>query len=178
MELRKLLAETAEAFDRLGIDYALIGGYAGILYGSPYTTADIDFVVVSEKVTLSLVKELAKLGWVPTEKYETVEELRAFGQFVHKEKGWPLHLLPDAAGYALKGSLKMAEIKVEGYPIKICSPEDLIIMRLAVGTDEDKIKAAAIALANRLDLEYLKKRAKEEKIEKKLGWLMKEIRKV
>jgi hypothetical protein len=45
MDLRKLLVDTCKVFDKLKIDYVLIGGYAGILYGSPYTTADIDYVV-------------------------------------------------------------------------------------------------------------------------------------
>jgi len=175
MELRKLLARTVEAFDRLGIDYALVGGYAGVLYGSPYTTADIDFVVVSDKVSLRLVLELGKLGWVPTERYEKVDVLRAFGQFVHGEKGWPLHILPHVAGYSLKEDTPRREIVVEGYPVKVCSPEDLVIMRLAVWTDVDKEKALAIALAKKLDEKYLKKRAKEEKLGRRLEWLMEEV---
>ncbi len=177
MDLRKLLVDTCKVFDRLGIDYVLIGGYAGILYGSPYTTADIDFVVFSEKVSLKLVGGLSVVGWMPTEDYKSVEELRAFGQFVHEKEGYPLHILPHVAGYSLGERTRVYEIKVDGYPVKICSPEDLIIMRLAVWTDTDREKALAIALAQRLDQKYLKKRALEEKLGKRLEWLMKEAAK-
>ena len=175
MDLRKLLVDTCKVFDGLGVDYVLIGGYAGILYGSPYTTADIDFVVVSEKVDLRLIEELGRVGWVPTEDYRKADELRAFGQFVYAKEGYPLRILPHVAGYRIKGDTRLYDKDIDGYSIKICSPEDLIIMRLAVWSVYDKEKAIALALANRLDMRYLRKRAKEEKLEKRLDWLMKEI---
>ncbi|MBN2251122.1 MAG: nucleotidyltransferase [Candidatus Altiarchaeota archaeon] len=70
----------------------------------------------------------------------------------------------------------ISEIDIDGYPIKVCSPEDLIIMRLSSWREEDKVKAAAIAISTKLDEAYLRKRAAEEKVGKRLDWLMKEIR--
>jgi hypothetical protein len=177
MDLKRLLVDTCKVFDRLRIDYVLIGGYAGILYGSPYTTADIDFVVVSEKVDLRMIEELAKVGWVPTEYYGKADELRAFGQFVYAKEGYPLHILPHVAGYKIREDMIRYEKDVDGYGIRICAPEDLIIMRLAVWSDIDKEKAICLALANKLDRKYLRKRAKEEKLEKRLEWLMDALKK-
>ena len=176
MELRKLLVETTKVFDKLRIKYVLIGGYAGILYNSPYTTADIDFVVVSESVSLQLVEDLKRVGWIPTEEYRELEELRAFGQFYFKDYGYPLHILPHAAGYSLEKAVRISVTEIDGYRIKVCSLEDLIIMRLAVWTDEDKMKAVALYLANKADLKYLEERAKEEKVLSRLHWLQKEIK--
>jgi hypothetical protein len=176
MDLRKLLVDTCKVFDKLKINYVLIGGYAGILYGSPYTTADIDYVVVSKDVSLKLIDELQKIGWVPTEDYRTEIELRAFGQFVHEPEGYPLHIFPQVDSYRLKKGVLTYELEVEGYPVKICSPEDLVLMRLAVWTDEDKAKAIALVLARKLDQKYLEKRAKEEKLEKRLVWLKNKIK--
>lgn len=70
MDLKNLIVETYKVFDTLRIRYVLIGGYAGIIHGSPYTTADIDFVVISDDLRLELVDHLKKLGWIPTEKYD------------------------------------------------------------------------------------------------------------
>jgi predicted nucleotidyltransferase len=177
MELKNLLVDTCKVFDKLKIRYALIGGYAGILYNSPYTTADIDFVVVSESVSLRLVEELKKIDWIPTEEYNDPEELRAFGQFYQKDEGYPLHILPHVAGFSLEKKVRISIIDVNGYEIKVCSLEDLIVMRLAVWTQEDKMKAAALLIANNLDKRYLEKRAREEKVLSRLQWLQKEITK-
>lgn len=175
MDLKKLLVETCRVFNKLNIRYVLIGGYAGIIHGSPYTTADIDFVVVPEDVEIELVDELKKKGWVPTEKYDDVEELRAFGQFYHKDTNYPLHIFPEVAGFRIREDTRTEEIDVDGYPVRLCSAEDLIIMRLAVWEEEDKIKAIAVSMAKELDLEYLKKRAKEEGVRDKLEWLLKNV---
>lgn len=176
MGLKELLVDTAKVFDRLGIRYVLIGGYAGIIYGSPYTTGDIDFVVAEDDVKLDLINELRRIGWIPTEEYKDVEELRAFGQFYHKDAGYPLHIFPHVSGFEIKENIKIEEIEIDDYPIKICSPEDLVVMRLVVWDEEDKIKAIAVSLAKELDLDYLKKRAKEEKVEDKLEWLLEKVK--
>ncbi len=176
MDLKKLLVKTCEIFDKLRIRYVLIGGYAGIIYGSPYTTADIDFVVIANDVKLDLVDNLKRIGWIPTENYSDVEELRSFGQFYYTGTGYPLHILPEVYGFKIEKGIKVRSIKIDGYPIKVCSLEDFIVMRLAVWGDEDKIKAIAVYKANKMNMRYLKKRAEEEGLMKRLSWLIKKLK--
>ncbi|ODS35733.1 MAG: hypothetical protein A7316_03375 [Candidatus Altiarchaeales archaeon WOR_SM1_86-2] len=174
MKLRKLIADTCEVFDKLSIEYALIGGYAAIVYDSPYITADIDFVVDADKVTLDLLKRLRDMGWNPTEEYSDAIELTAFGQFIHKDTGVVLHIFGDVPGFRIKEGVGLNKAKIEGYDVNVCSPEDYLIMRAAVWGDEDKQKAIVIVRAQgkNLNLDYLMKRAKEEKVTRRVKWLL------
>ncbi len=56
MRFRDLILDTCRLFNRLGVEYALIGGYTGILHGSPYMTTDLDFVVEDEGLDFDLLR--------------------------------------------------------------------------------------------------------------------------
>ncbi len=175
MDLKKLLVKTCKIFDKLRIRYVLIGGYAGIIHGSPYTTADIDFVVIVDDVKLDLVTNLKKAGWISTENYQNTEELRSFGQFYYNDTGYPLHIFPEVDGFRIERGIRTKSIKIDGYPIRVCSPEDFIVMRLAVWGDEDKIKAIAVYRANKMDMKYLRKRVEKEGLMKRLNWMIEKL---
>ena len=173
-KLKELLLETCKIFDELKIPYALIGGYSAIYYGSPYITRDIDFVVVPERVDFELVRTLKKSGFYTTEDYKTLDELRAFGQFVHSETGIVLHIFPEVSGFSPGENIEINLVEINGNRINICSPEDYLIMRAAVWHEEDKQKAIVIVRAQgkNLDIDYLMKRAKEEKVTRRIKWLL------
>lgn len=151
----------------------MIGGYAAIYYGSPYITMDIDFVVVSGRVDFELVRALKKSGFYPTENYETLDELRAFRQFVHKETSIVLHIFPEVSGFSIGENIEINVVEINGNKIKVCSPEDYLIMRAALWRDEDKQKAIVIVRAqeNSLNVDYLMKRKKEENVTRRVKWL-------
>ena len=48
MKLKELLFKVCEIFEDWKVPDALIGGYSAIIYSSPYTTMDIDFVAEPE----------------------------------------------------------------------------------------------------------------------------------
>ena len=173
--LKELLLEVCKVFDKLKIPYALIGGCSAIYYGSPYITRDMDFVVVPESVDFELMQSLKKLGFEPTERYEAVEELRAFGQFVHKETSIVLHIFPEVDGFSLIEGIEINAAEASEDKIRICTLEDYLIMRASVWHDEDKQKAIVIVRAQgkNLNLDYLMKRAKEEKVTRRIKWLLK-----
>ncbi len=173
--LKDLLLEVCKIFDKLKIPYALIGGYSAVYYGSPYITRDIDFVVISEVVDFELVRNLEKSGFYTTEKYETVDELRAFGQFVHNETNIVLHIFPEVSGFSLGENIEINVVKINGNRISVCTLEDYLVMRASVWDDEDKQKAIVMirAQGKNLDMDYLMKRAKEEKVTRKINWLLK-----
>ncbi len=124
------------------------------------------------------MKKLNSLGWEPTEEYGSAEELRAFGQFRHKI-GVVLHFFPKVRGYGLKEGIKLSEVMLEGVHIAVCSPEDYVIMRVAVWTEEDKMKALIVARAQakKLDLAYLKRRAAEENVSERVHWVLERVKK-
>ncbi len=51
MLARELYARTCETFGALGIKYAVVGGFAGIIHGSSIATADIDLVIMPERIS-------------------------------------------------------------------------------------------------------------------------------
>ena len=57
-ELRKII----EVLDRNGIEYALCGGIAMAVYGSPRATVDIDILIPEESLE-SVIKLAAQLGY-------------------------------------------------------------------------------------------------------------------
>ena len=173
--LKELILEVCEIFDGLKIPYALIGGYSAIYYGSPYVTRDMDFVVIPERVSFELVQNLKELGFSPTEKYKTIEELQSFGQFVHKETGIVLHIFPEVDGFSLGEGIEINLAKIDDNRIRICTPEDYLIMRASAWDDEDKQKGIVIVRSQgkNLNLEYLMNRAKEEKVTRRVKWLLK-----
>jgi len=175
MKLRKLIADTSKVFDELKIRYALIGGYAAIVYNTPYITHDIDFVIMADNVTLDLLERLKDIGWNPTEEYNEAWELTAYGQFIHKDTCVVLHFFGEVAGFKIKEGIRINKSKIEDYNVNVCSPEDYLIMRAAVWDDEDKQKAVVIVRAQgkNLNLDYLMARAREEKVTRKIKWLLK-----
>jgi len=162
-------------FDELKIRYALIGGYAAIVYDSPYSTHDIDFTIMADNVTLDLLEHLKNSGWNPTEEYNEVRELLAFGQFIHKETGVVLHIFGEVSGFKIREGIKINKSEIDGYPVNVCSPEDYLIMRASVWYEEDKQKAIVVirAQGKNLNPDYLMKRADEEKVTERIKWLLK-----
>jgi DNA polymerase elongation subunit (family B) len=86
-----------------------------------------------------------------------------------------LHFFGEVSGFKIKDGIKINESKIEGYPVNVCSAEDYLIMRASVWHEEDKQKAIVIVRAQgkNLNLDYLMKRAKEEKVTRRIKWLLK-----
>lgn len=179
MRLKSLIVDTCDIFNKLRTEYALIGGYSAMVYGSPYITSDIDFILSKDKVNLNLVRELEKIGWRSTERYESINELQAFGQFAHKDLGVILHIFTEVGGFKLKPGIKINEIEFLDRIIKVCSPEDYLIMRAYTFDEEDKLRAIVLLKAQEknLDMKYLIKRAKEEGVKERIEWLLKYAKK-
>jgi hypothetical protein len=60
-----------EVLTRHGVRYVLIGGYAGVIHGSPYVTTDVDVVPDEQPANLerlsSALAELHARVWTPSE---------------------------------------------------------------------------------------------------------------
>ncbi|ODS42033.1 MAG: hypothetical protein MSIBF_01410 [Candidatus Altiarchaeales archaeon IMC4] len=171
MKLRELLSGVCEIFEEHNATYALIGGYSAVIYGSPYVTTDIDFVVDPKKIDFELLEKLKAIGLEPTENYDDIEKLRAFGQFVHKT-GMVLHIFPEVSGFKLVEGIQIEVKEFDGKKINVCSPEDYLIMRASVWYEEDKLKAIILIRAHKdFDIGYLMKRAKEENVTERIKWI-------
>lgn len=144
----------------------IVGGNAVEFYtAGGYATQDIDVVAPSEPLDIVLKKwGFAKKGrhWI-SEKLGIVIEA-------------PARSLDREEQYE-----KLYEVEIEGLRVYILGIEDLIVDRLNAyvhwGSLDDKIWARELMVlhAGEIDWDYLKKRAKEEKVNAALSELEKEF---
>lgn len=134
----------------------LVGGFAVEVYtGSTYRTLDVDIVVTGGidlvRSFLDAIADRVGRTWVP--------RLSPLA-----ERGI------DLVGTVPTGKRRPVELRVRGRRLYVEAPEDLIVKSLAGwkfwNSEEDRDKAILLlrALRGRVDLEYLRRRAKEEGI--------------
>ncbi len=136
------------------IPYCLIGGVAAGYWGEPRYTKDIDFTVVSR------TGDLKPLLHLFTESGFKILEKKGTSQFqvIQKDK---LHFIADIIlaeveyqHWVIQRAQKIEMFEIE---VPICTPEDLIILKLIANRRQDLLDIENV-LKNceyRLDLLYL-----------------------
>ena len=148
------------ALEEAGIQYVVVGGVATAAWGTARTTMDIDII-------LSLAKEeIEDLAAALTEHGFRVsgDDIRAAleekSHFTATDLGSGYHL-------DLKGSYdthddatleRRRDVRLGDLRVSVASPEDLLAMKLLMGSDRDLADAKAILIrrAGKLDMEYLR----------------------
>ena len=175
MNFENFIKKAIDALNESKVKYVVIGGIAAIFYGRARTTMDLDVVIlVKEGEIEKLANSLRK------NKFEA--DLDEIKRSLKEKTHITIFLKNSPYRIDLKGiytSLDQAsirrrrKIKLFGRNVWIESPEDIVIAKLVYGSQQDLEDAKAILIKQKLDLNYLFKRAKEEKVFKKLKRLMK-----
>ncbi|PKN53414.1 MAG: hypothetical protein CVU55_01970 [Deltaproteobacteria bacterium HGW-Deltaproteobacteria-13] len=154
MDLLEELKKLSKKLDQAGIDYALCGGLAIAIYAKPRATLDIDIMVQPDY--FSKTKEVAKeLGYtmssammefnngaVKLQRLSKVDKVS--GEYFildllivtpEIEKAWDDH----------------TTIEWEGYPLRVVSPQGLILLKSLRNSGQDKD-----------DIEYLRSLENED----------------
>ncbi|MCE5237293.1 hypothetical protein LLH23_02245 [bacterium] len=148
-----------------GEETVLVGGHAVETYTlGDYTTADVDLVVIVKRPVEQLL-----------ERWGFRREGRVFW---HERLG----LAVDIIGQDLGGSWDRTQlVAVRDYTARVIAPEDLIIDRLNAcvhwGLPDHCSWAQRVFVAerDRLDLDYLRRRAREELVTETLEKIMAEV---
>jgi len=157
-----LVQITSFLHDR-GIPYMVIGGFANLFWGVERFTRDLDLTIeVSDAALEKLVTSLSG-------QFELVEhDALAFARRNHliqlqDRSGVPVDLIVAALPYESMAIRRAVETEVAGTTVRICSPEDLIIHKLASDRPQDAIDVEGVVLrqAVKLDREYLGARIRE-----------------
>jgi len=156
-ELDEALIELCQAFNKEGVRYVIIGGFAMIMHGLARLTEDIDFFIEdSPENIIRLKKALLSIYDDPS-----IEELKPeeISQYAVIRYGTPDDFYIDFIGrigevFSFKDIEKDIEIfEIDNIKIPVCGLETLIKMKETM-RDRDM-----------RDLEFLKKKAEERKKE-------------
>jgi len=133
---------------RHGVDFVLIGGMAGISYGSNYPSFDLDVLYARGRENVSrLVAALEEIGvrlrGAPADlpfllDAKTIEN---GANFTFITPHGDLDILADAAGMPSYEDLRSASVEREiaGYSIRVASLDHLIAMKRAANRPKDQL---------------------------------------
>lgn len=106
-----------------GVRYLLVGGFAGILYGVPRTTLDLDILIDPEpKNVLATIDALENLGLVPDSR-DTEEILGMGGTTFSNDREVDVITNPVAGPFELLWE-KRETVTYKGVSIPVISLED------------------------------------------------------
>ncbi|HBL15903.1 MAG TPA: hypothetical protein DD417_03835 [Elusimicrobia bacterium] len=151
MDLKKTLALLVGEFDRNGVPYAVIGGFAMGALGVPRSTLDLDFLVASD--ALGRVEPIMlSLGYQKVFSSENVSQYVSpspqMGEvdFLHAFRPISLRMLAEAAAVPVFG---------QDAQVKVLKAEDIIGLKLqSIANNPDR------QAKDGLDIEELMKRRK------------------
>ena len=156
-ELEQALVAVAQALDRKGVPYIVIGGLANAVWGVPRATVDVDVTVwVAEEEVPALVTHLSDRFVARVESpLEFARDTRVLP--LQNRDGTPIDIIFGLLPYE-KDAVNRAVVKeVAGAEVRFCSAEDLILHKIISGREKDLADARQVTRRNlsSLDLSYL-----------------------
>jgi predicted nucleotidyltransferase len=135
--------ELLEEFERAGVEYVLVGGYAVAYHGRSRSTKDIDLVLEGSDENLArAATALETFGAAPS----IVNDVRKMNADEIVFMGEPpmrvdlLRAIEGVSAAALFG--RAVRGSLDGIPIRVISLDDLIANKRAVGRPQDLIDVA------------------------------------
>jgi len=152
-----------DAFEKLGVNYMLVGSFSSNLYGIPRSTKDADFVVQFQGVTVSrLARELApRFTFDPQASFETVTvPIRRILRCVDSPFYVEIFELSDDAHDQMRFQRRVVQAML-GRKVYLPTVEDVIITKLrwalSQGRNKDRDDVADVLGVQRgvLDWPYV-----------------------
>lgn len=158
--LAEALAGLGRAFSRLRIRWYLFGAQAALLYGAARLTADVDVTVqLGRRETAELVRALENAGF--RLRVRDVADFAARTRvlpFLHPRSGMPIDIVLAGPGLEEIFFKRRRRRTIDGVPVPVASPEDIVVMKVLAGRGKDEDDAVAILAARpKLDLGWIRK---------------------
>lgn len=157
------LAELARVLTDGRVPYMVIGGLANIIWGEPRATIDIDVTVWALDPRIPEVVDMLGRHFTVL-----VENPAAF---IHETRVLPLEstngvridVIFGLLSFEQEAIARAAIVQVAGAPVRFCTAEDLILMKIVSDRERDLADARAIIRRRlqQLDREYLDPRIHE-----------------
>lgn len=158
--LAEALAGLGRTFAGLRVRWYLFGAQAALLYGASRLTADVDVTVqLGDRETAALVRALEKAGFRlrVRDVGEFVARTRVL-PFLHPRSGMPIDIVLAGPGLEELFLKRRRRRTVDGVPVPVASPEDIVVMKVLAARGKDEDDAVAILAAQpKLDLGWIRK---------------------
>jgi len=159
--LENLIKRIAQRLDEDKIPYMVIGGQAVLVYGRPRLTRDIDITLGLDVDNFALVEKTCKklkLNMLPRRPADFAKETRALPT-EEKKSRIRVDFVFSFSEYERQAINRAKKVKIDNYPAKFASCEDVIIHKMVAGRaiDEEDVKSILAKKQNSIDLKYIRK---------------------
>jgi predicted nucleotidyltransferase len=162
-QVKLCLKDLIKRLTKYKIKYVVVGAIPIHFYGRPRTSADIDIVLVSHI-------EKARLHTVLANRYALYYDGKTVLKFIDNvtRTGVDILLSLRTVGLSQESLKHIRKVKVDNLTITIPCPEDYIITKLKARRpdtfDFSDVMSVLLNMHDKIDWEYLNKRAKEENL--------------
>lgn len=159
----ELIKEVASRLEQAGIGYMMTGSMAMAVYTTPRMTRDIDIVIqVTYEDTKKIVELFQNDFYIDETSVRQAVENRGMFNIIHNESVIKIDfIIRKDEEYRLKEFARRQTVEIEGQPISVVAPEDLILSKLVWARQSDSelqlgdVRQMLTAL-NDIDDDYLK----------------------
>ena len=181
-DIVELLKELSALFERHGLEFAVMGGFAVRIYAVPRPTFDIDFTLAADGQTLvEILDAVKKLGFTVSEEYERGWTDQVGGmplvKFRRYLQGKGIDIDVFLAENEFQRSLlaRRKREEVDGFSTWVVSAEDLILLKLLAGRTRDLLDIQDVLFTQgQLDEQYMRHWANALKISDRLQQALEE----
>jgi hypothetical protein len=164
------LKEMCLFLDNAGIEYMLVGGLAVGIWGEPRATVDIDFMVsftLNDFADLSQRINDSNAFVFIHDKPMTFERISLLRATLKSNLDIFVDFLFADDDFQKEALHRRQSIKVADFTVNIPTPEDLILLKLISGREQDRLDAKKVFGMQRehLDMEYIQKWSEKLQVE-------------
>ncbi len=174
--LKKLI----KVLDDCSIPYMISGSFGSSYHGQPRATKDIDIVIApTEKQLLQFVESLGEDYYVSLEAVRDAFTNNSMFNIIDSLSGWKADfILRKARAFSRQEFERKCIAEIGDIGVWVTSPEDIILSKLEWSKDRQSERQFGDALGvavvqwDRLDVDYLRKWAKELQVRDSLEQLL------
>lgn len=157
------LAAITSFLERLRVPYMIVGGIANLIWGEPRATIDIDVTVLvpGERLDGFIADVRAEFEILVSDATAFVHDTRVLP--IAAPSGVRIDLIFGLLPFEEDAVRRAVTVNAAGRSFRVCTAEDLIIMKIISERERDLSDARAIVQRRfpELDLEYLEPRIAE-----------------
>lgn len=159
--IEELLKEIARTLDKARIPYMIIGGQAVLVHGRPRLTQDVDVTLGVDTDWFQRVLNCCRaLKFSPLrkdpERFVTQTKVLPVAD---SKSGFRVDFIFSNTPYEQQAIRRATVLRLDGYPVRFASAEDLIIHKVLAGRaiDLEDVKAVLLRKGSRLDKVTIRK---------------------